>query len=156
MLEVLLSQAVLPWILIGIGIVLLVIEATSPGFFLGVPGTALLVLGIFSFVAYDLLFTTPYGLITAVCAAIAAAIITIFIYRKISPDKKPSTISKDTIVDRTGIVTATVTPDSLSGKVEIEGAVWSAKSTGVTIPVGTKITVKSAHGVHVVVEEEVK
>ena len=152
MLEVLLSQAVLPWILIGIGVVFLIIEAVSPGFFLGVPGAALIALGVFSFFAYDLIFT-PYGIMVAVIAAVIAAIVTILIYRKISPEKKPSTISKDTIIGKKGQVTVDVEPDTLSGKVEIEGAIWSAKSTGNIIPVGTYVTVKEMHGVHVIIEE---
>lgn len=152
MLEVLLSQTVLPWILIGIGVVFLIIEAISPGFFLGVPGTALIALGVFSFFAYDLLLT-PYGIIVAVVAAIIAVIVTILIYRKISPERKPSTISKDTIIGKKGQVTVEVEPDTLSGKVEIEGAIWSAKSTSNNIPAGTYVTVKEVHGVHVIVEE---
>lgn len=152
MLEVLLSPAVLPWILIGLGVVFLIIEAASPGFFLGVPGTALIALGIFSFFAYDLLLT-PVGILVAVLAAIAAAVVSILIYRKISPERKPSTISKDTIIGKKGRVTVEASPDTLSGKVEIEGAVWSAKSTGGIIPAGTYVTVKEAHGVHIIVEE---
>ncbi|HJJ95207.1 MAG TPA: NfeD family protein [Methanocorpusculum sp.] len=153
MIEVLLSPAVLPWILIGVGVVFLIIEAMSPGFFLGVPGTALVALGIFSFFAYDLLLT-PVGIIVAVFAAIAAAVVSILIYRKISPERKPSTISKDTIIGKKGLVTVEATPDSLTGKVEIEGALWSAKSIGETIPAGTYVIVKESRGVHVIVEKE--
>ncbi|HJJ32570.1 MAG TPA: NfeD family protein [Methanocorpusculum sp.] len=153
MIEVLLSPAVLPWILIGVGVVFLIIEAMSPGFFLGVPGTALVALGIFSFFAYDLLLT-PVGIIVAVLAAIAAAVVSILIYRKISPERKPSTISKDTIIGKKGLMTVEATPDSLTGKVEIEGALWSAKSIGETIPAGTYVIVKESRGVHVIVEKE--
>ncbi|HJJ33134.1 MAG TPA: NfeD family protein [Methanocorpusculum sp.] len=153
MLEVLLSQSVLPWILIAAGVIFLIIEAASPGFFLGVPGTALVVLGVFSFFAYDLLFTTPIGIIVAVVAAVIAVGITIIVYRKISPDRKPSTISKDTIKGKKGLVTAEISPDSISGKVEIDGAVWSAKSTGGIIPAGVYVTVVESRGVHVIVEE---
>ena len=153
MIEVLLSPTVLPWILIGVGVVFLIIEAMSPGFFLGVPGTALVALCIFSFFAYDLLLT-PVGIIVAVLAAIAAAVVSILIYRKISPERKPSTISKDTIIGKKGLVTVEATPDSLTGKVEIEGALWSAKSIGETIPAGTYVIVKESRGVHVIVEKE--
>lgn len=153
MLEVLLSQSVLPWILIAAGVIFLIIEAASPGFFLGVPGAALVVLGIFSFFAYDLLFTTPIGILVAVAAALVAVGITILVYRKISPDRKPSTVFKDTITGKKGLVTVEVSPDSISGKVEIDGAVWSAKSTGGIIPAGVYVTVVEARGVHIVVEE---
>ncbi len=119
---------------------------------MAVPGTALVVLGVFAFFAYDLL-ATPVGILIAVLAAIIAAGVTIVVYRKISPDKKPETISKDTIAGKKGRVTVEVIPDEITGKVEIDGAVWSAQSTGSIIPVGTKVVVESADGVHIVVKE---
>ena len=152
MLEVLLSPQILPWVLIVAGIVFLLIEAVSPGFFMAVPGTALSVLGVFAFFAYDLLLT-PFGVIAAVIGAAAAAVVTILIYRKASPDKKPETISKDTIVGKKGRVTVEVTADSISGKVEIDGALWSAKSTGKVIPAGADVVVAASQGVHIIVEE---
>jgi Membrane-bound serine protease (ClpP class) len=152
MLETLLSPAVLPWILIVVGIVFLIIEAASPGFFLAVPGTALVVLGLFAFFAYDL-FLSPVGIAVAAVSALVAAIGTVLVYKKISPDRKPSTISKDTIVGKTGIVTEEVDENSISGKVEIEGAVWSAKSSGGIIAAGKKVTVDSSDGVHITVSE---
>ncbi|HJJ48803.1 MAG TPA: NfeD family protein [Methanocorpusculum sp.] len=152
MLETLLSPAVLPWILIAVGIVFLIIEAASPGFFMAIPGTALVVLGLFAFFAYDL-FMSPIGIAVAVIAAIIAAIGTVLVYRKISPDRKPNTISKDTIVGKTGMVTEEVDEDSISGKVEIDGAVWSAKSSGGKIAAGKKVTVDSSNGVHIIVSE---
>ena len=103
MLDVLLSPQILPWILIAAGIIFLLVEALSPGFFLAVPGTALVVLGVLAFFAYDLL-ATPFGIIAAVAGAAAAAVVTIFVYRKASPDKKPETTSKDTIVGKKGTV----------------------------------------------------
>ncbi|HJJ28041.1 MAG TPA: NfeD family protein [Methanocorpusculum sp.] len=152
MLETLLSPAVLPWILIAVGIVFLIIEAASPGFFLAIPGTALVVLGLFAFFAYDL-FLSPIGITVAAVAALVAAIGTVLVYRKISPDRKPNTLSKDTIAGKCGIVTAEVDENSISGKVEIAGAVWSAKSTGGSISVGKKVTVESSDGVHIIVSE---
>ena len=152
MLDVLLSPQILPWVLIAAGIIFLLIEALSPGFFMAVPGTALVVLGVLAFFAYDLL-TTPFGIVSAVAGAAAAAVVTIFMYRKVSPDKKPETISKDTIVGKKGRVTTEVTADSISGKVEIDGALWSAKSAGKEIPAGTDVVVVAAEGVHITVEE---
>ena len=152
MLEVILSPQILPWILIAAGIIFLLVEALSPGFFLAVPGTALVVLGVLAFFAYDLL-ATPFGIIAAVAGAAAAAVVTIFVYRKASPDKKPETTSKDTIVGKKGRVIAEVTADSISGKVEIDGALWSAKSTKKNIPEGAAVVVVSSEGVHITVEE---
>ena len=47
----------------------------------------------------------------------------------------------------------TVVPDTISGKVDVSGVVWSAKSTGAVLAPGTKIQVTSASGVHLIVEE---
>lgn len=152
MLEVLLSPMILPWVLIAAGVIFLLVEAVSPGFFMAVPGTALIVLGVLAFFAYDLL-STPFGIVAAVIGAAAAAIVTIFVYRKISPEQKPRTTSTDTIVGKTGLVNTTITHDSISGKVEIDGALWSAKSTGETIVPGKTVRVVSAKGVHITVEE---
>lgn len=152
MLDVILSPAVLPWILIALGALFLLIEAGSPGFFMAIPGTALVALGLFAFFAYDLL-ATPVGIAVAVIAAIVAAIVTVFVYRKISPDRKPTTVTKDTIAGKKGVVTVEVNANDISGKVEISGAVWSAKSSGGVIPVGKPIEVESSDGVHLIVKE---
>ena len=109
-------------------------------------------LGVLAFFAYDLL-ATPFGIIAAVAGAAAAAVVTIFVYRKASPDKKPETTSKDTIVGKKGRVIAEVTADSISGKVEIDGALWSAKRTKKNIPEGAAVVVVSSEGVHITVEE---
>ena len=152
MFELLLSPAVLPWVLIVIGAALLLIEAGSPGFFMAVPGTALIFLGVTSFFGLEFL-ASPLGITLTVLAAILAAVITVFMYKKISPDQKPTTSGQDSIIGKTGFVTVEVGFDSISGKVEIDGVVWSAKCTDGTIPPGTKIEVASASGVHLTVKK---
>lgn len=153
MFELLLSPEILPWVLIVIGAILLVIEATSPGFFMGVPGTALIVLGVISFFfGFDFL-STPLGVGIVILVAMLAAIFTVIMYRRISPDQKPTTSGQDSIIGKLGIVTVDVVTDSISGKVVIDNIVWSAKSTDGTIPSGTKIVVSAASGVHLIVKE---
>lgn len=152
MLDVILSPQVLPWILICVGALFLLIEASSPGFFMAVPGTAFVVIGVFSFFAYDLL-ATPAGIIVAVVAAVVAAVLTVLVYKKISPDRKPITVTKDTITGKKGVVTVEINEKDISGKVEINGAVWSAKSSKGTIPVGAEVEVESSSGVHLTVKE---
>jgi membrane protein implicated in regulation of membrane protease activity len=152
MLETLLDPAVFPWILIVSGATLLVIEATIPGFFMAVPGTAMIVLGLMVF-AGDGIFAPPVNIGITVLATVIAAVGSILIYQKISPDQTPITINQDTIIKNTGIVTVTVVPDIISGKVDISGIIWSAKSTGAILAPGTKIQVIAAFGVHLIVEE---
>jgi membrane-bound ClpP family serine protease len=152
MFEMILDPAYLPWVLIVAGALFLVVEAASPGFFMAVPGTAMIVLGLMVLAGVDI-FASPLGVAVAVAAAVIAAGISVALYRKISPDQAPKTTGIDSVAGSPGIVTAAVTPDSISGKVEIDGVVWSAKSTGAALAPGTKIRVTAASGVHVIVEE---
>ncbi len=152
MLETLLDPAVFPWVLIVAGAVFLVIEAASPGFFMAVPGTAMIVLGLMVFAGVDI-FASPLGVGVAVLAAIVAAAVSVLLYRRLSPDQTPITTGQDTLVGKTGQVVIEVVPNTISGKVDVGGVVWSAKSTGSVLVPGTKIRVTAASGVHLTVEE---
>ena len=141
------------WLLIVVGTLFLVVEALNPGFFIAVPGTVLIILGILLVLGIDV-FSTPFGLIVAVLLTIAASIVTIWIYKKINPDtKSPTTISRDSLVGLDGMVLVKVIPDSLSGKVRVAGQDWSARSEEGIIPVGSKVRVVKSEGVHIVVQE---
>ena len=153
MFEFLLDPGVLPWVLIAIGAIFLLIEASSPGFFMAVPGTALIFLGVMDFFFGLEFLASPLGIGLTVLAAIFVAVLTVFMYRKLSPDQKPTTQGQDSIIGKIGIVTVGLVPDSISGKVEIDGVVWSAQSTDGNITPGTKIVVTAASGVHLVVKE---
>jgi len=153
MLELLLDPGVFPWVLIAIGAIFLLIEANSPGFFMAVPGTALIVLGVMAFFFGPDFLASPLGVGIAVLAAIIAAVVTVFLYKRVSPDQKPTTQGQDSIIGKIGIVTVELVPDSISGKVEIDGIAWSAKCTDGTIPPGTKIEVTAASGVHLTVKK---
>ena len=141
------------WLLIVVGTLFLVVEALNPGFFIAVPGTVLIILGILLVLGVDV-FSTPFGLIVAVILTIAASIVTIWIYKKINPDtKSPTTVSRDSLVGMEGMVLVKVIPDSLSGKVRVAGQDWSARSEEGIIPVGSKVRVIKSEGVHIVVKE---
>jgi membrane protein implicated in regulation of membrane protease activity len=141
------------WIMIIIGTVFLVVETTSPGFFIAVPGTVLIILGVLFVLGVDV-FSSPAGIILAVLITLAASLVTIWIYRRINPDEaSPTTISRDSLLGREGIVTKKVIPDSLSGKVQVAGQEWSAKSETGEIATGVRVRVVRSEGVHIVVEE---
>jgi membrane-bound ClpP family serine protease len=76
-------------------------------------------------------------------------------YGRITPNEKPTTISRDTLVGMEGKVQKSVDPSTISGKVVIGSTEWSARSTGATIPAGKKVKVVESQGVHIVVEEVV-
>jgi len=141
------------WILIILGTIFLVIEASNPGFFIAVPGTVMIILGAMILLGVDV-FSGPLGLVVGVVSAVIVSLVTIWLYRRINPgDTVPVTISRDSIVGREGRVTRKVVPGELSGKVLVSGQEWSARSNAGEIPVGATVRIISAEGVHVVVEE---
>jgi membrane-bound ClpP family serine protease len=142
------------WLLIVIGALLFLIEVYSPGFFATVPATVLIILGILQLMGVDI--GNPWmggiiGIITALCAAG----FTVWMYGKITPNDSPTTISRDSLVGMTGHVQKPVDAATIAGKVVIGSTEWSARSTGATIPAGTKVKVVASQGVHIVVEEVV-
>lgn len=133
------------------GILLLLAEAASPGAFLLVPATVLLVLGAIGLIAPDILLSWWSPLITAVIV-IPTTILTIKFYQKLAPPAPPETVVASSLVGQIGVVEAEVLPNSLKGKVRIEHDTWSATSDK-PIPKGKKVRVKTSEGVHVTVEE---
>ncbi|MBP2146065.1 membrane-bound ClpP family serine protease [Methanofollis sp. W23] len=141
------------WILIVLGALFLLIEATNPGFFIAVPGTVMIILGVLFVLGVDV-FGSTLGVIVGVVTALAAAIITVWLYSRITPDENPpTTLSRDSVVGLEGLVTKEVEPESIRGKVTIEGVEWSARSADGTIQAGARVVVVRSEGVHIVVEE---
>ena len=141
----------LGWILIVIGALVLLAEAYTPGFFLTVPGTVLVLLGALLLLGVDI-FNSEWGIVAGVGGALAAAIVTVLLYSRITPDERPTTaLSMDSFAGRTGVVTRVVDSVTFDGKVEIEGNTWSAVSEAGTIPVGAPVRVVRSEGVHIIV-----
>ena len=149
---VLFTGVELGWLLIVLGALVLLFEAYSPGFFMAVPGTVMLILGVLLVLGVDI-FSSAWGIAIGVAVALAATIVTVWFYSKMTPDASPTTMSRDTVIGRTGHVTRRVDARSLEGKVRIEGHDWSAQSTGAIIDEGAQIRVVGSEGVHVIVEE---
>lgn len=140
------------WILIVLGALFLLIETFNPGFFIAVPGTVMIIMGVLFVMGFDV-FGSPLGVAVGVATALAAAAVTVWLYARITPDEHPTTISRDSIVGRTGQVVREVVPENISGKVAIGGVEWSARSAAGPLPAGTKVVVVRSEGVHVIVEE---
>ena len=142
------------WLIILFGALFFVLEVFSPGFFLLVPGTVLLIIGVLVVLGVDI-FSSTYGIVFGIILALLAAVATVFLYSRLTPgDEKPLTISMDSLVGKTGVVLNVLDDESLSGKVRIEGQIFSAKSLAGKIPEGSKVKVIASQGVHIVVEEE--
>ncbi|MFZ3060742.1 MAG: NfeD family protein [Candidatus Methanoperedens sp.] len=138
------------WVMIIIGIGLLIVEASQPGFFVAVPGTTLIVLGTVTLLIPG--FAQDYAPAIIVVTALISSIITITLYRKMAPGQKPQTTSMDVLEGMEGTVIKTVRPDSIDGKVKIDNQIWSATGESV-IDEGRKVIVISSEGVHVKVKE---
>jgi len=139
------------WLMVIIGLGLLIVEAAQPGFFVAVPGTTLIVLGIVTLLIPEV--AQDYAPAIIVVTALLSSIITISLYRKMAPGQKPQTTSMDVLAGKEGVVVKTVHPDSISGKVKIENQIWSATADSL-IEEGRKVMIISSEGVHVRVKEE--
>ncbi len=140
------------WLMVIIGLGLLVVEALQPGFFVAVPGTTLIVLGIVTILIPEV--AQNYAPAIIVITALVSSIIVIGLYRKMAPGQKPQTTSMDILAGKKGVVVKTVHPGSISGKIEIENQMWSATGDS-EIEEGKKVIVISSEGVHIKVKEEI-
>jgi membrane protein implicated in regulation of membrane protease activity len=136
-------------IIFVVGIALIIAEAFTPGTFILVPGVALMVVGALLMAIPDLASSiwTP---VIFIAAFIPAFILTFYFYKHLAPPGRPTTLSSDALVGRTGDVTKDVSPGNIRGKVRIEQESWSATADQV-IPAGTKVIVTRVQGVKVIV-----
>ncbi len=132
------------------GIVLLLVEAASPGFFIGVPATILIVLGLLGMFVPNFYFSI-WAPIIAIAVGAPLTYLTILLYQRLAPPSPPTTTVGGSLIGRFGRVEREVVPDSIRGKVNIENQVWSATAEE-PIPAGARVRVVRSRGVHVVVE----
>jgi len=134
-----------------IGILMLVAEAVTPGSFIIVPGTVVLVLGLLWLInpEWTLAWWSP---IVAVIILIPMIFASIKLYQMLAPPAPPETTVASSLIGMKGQVTKEIVPGDISGKVRIESDMWSATGTK-RIPVGATVIVKGSQGVHITVEE---
>ena len=137
--------------LLVIGILMILAELASPGAFILVPATVLIVLGGMGMVAPDLLLSW-WSPLLAVIILIPMTFVTMKLYQKLAPPAPPETTAATSLVGQTGVVEREVVPHMLVGKVRIAHESWSATSSKI-IPAGKRVIVKTSEGVHVTVEE---
>jgi len=134
-----------------IGILMLLAEAASPGAFIIVPATVLLVLGGIGLIYPDWLLTW-WAPLAAVVVLVPMTLVTIKLYQNLAPPAPPETTVATSLKGMVGVVEKDVLPDSLKGKVRVANDTWSATSSKM-IPAGRRVVVKDSKGVHVIVEE---
>ncbi len=136
-----------------VGIIMFLIEAAAPGFFIGIPATICIVLGLIA-IAFPQYFFSPLSPIAAVVIGGLTTVGIIYFYKYIAPPEKPTTTVGESLVGRKGIVTIDTTPTSQTkGKVKIGSEIWSATSDK-PIKRGTRVVVVDYEGVHVIVKKD--
>ena len=131
------------------GAILLIIEAMSPGVFMLIPGTVLVILGIIGYFYPDFL-TSVYSPILALVIAVPVTLGTVKMYQLLAKPEPPTTTVAESLVGREGIVTIRTGPENIRGKVRIGTDTWSATSSE-TLEAGTEVEVIESEGVHVLV-----
>jgi membrane protein implicated in regulation of membrane protease activity len=139
-------------ILIVAGIAMLIAEASAPGFFIAIPATVVLVLGIFGLIAPEEMFFSWVSPLIAVIVAIPMTIVSIYLYQRLAPPETPTTTVGTSLIGRHGLVTSEIIPNEISGKVKVENQEWSATAK-TPIPAGSEVIVTESKGVHIIVEE---
>lgn len=138
--------------LIALGVVMFLIEATMPGFFIGVPATILVLLGVFALVVPDFNIFTVWAPLIVVVVGVPATFVSIWSYRRMAPpDREPTTQTATNLVGLEGRVTVAVNPDDPRGKVKLQQQVWSAMSEGGVVPVDARVRVVRVDGIILIV-----
>ena len=135
-------------ILVIIGLILLTIEALTPGFFAVIPGAVLVVVGVLGYFIDGFFDNTVLLVGSALVVTLVVSAITIKGYQILAKPEPPTTTVASSLIGREGMVTTDVKPGSLKGKVKIDSESWSATSEEL-IKAGTGVVVYDAEGVHV-------
>lgn len=138
-------------LLIALGIILAIVEAADPGFFIAIPAGVLITLGFITLAFPGMLFTYWTPLIVALIV-IPLMFVSMKWYQYVSPPSKPTTTMTTSLKGQEGKVVKEINPDDISGKVRVGSKYWSATADE-RIEEGEKVKITKAKGVHVVVEK---
>lgn len=140
---------------VAVGVLMFLVEASMPGFFLGVPASILIILGVITLVVPDFDLFSVWMPLIVVLVGLPATLFTIFAYKRMAPpDQEPTTETGSNLVGRRGQVRVAVIADKPRGKVKIGHQEWSAISETGTIPVDTHVRIVRVDGVILVVAAE--
>jgi membrane-bound ClpP family serine protease len=137
--------------LLVVGIIFIIAEAATPGFFIGVIGTAFIAMGIVG-IFFPYILDTPWSPIIVVVITAGSMLGAIMFYRRLGKSQPTATTITESNVGKKGLVIEDVEPHSLKGKVKVSQQIWSA-TADVNIPKGSTVKVVDWEGVHIVVEE---
>lgn len=134
-------------ILIIAGAAFLIFEAFSPGAFMVIPGTVLVIVGLIGAAFPDKLYTW-WSPLAALVVAVPVTLLTVKGYQRLAVPAPPTTTVTDSLVGREGVVTVPTEEGNMRGKVRIGSDTWSATSDE-PLDSGTEVVVEHSEGVHV-------
>jgi len=136
-----------------LGVIMLIIEVNAPGFFIGLIGSVLIVLGIITAIYPDFIGSI-WSPVVVVFALIVFTYLFIKFYASLAPpDSPPETSGTASMVGEVVKVIKDIVPDTIDGIVSVHGREWSATTeSDERIPAGTKVIVTKVEGVHLVVK----
>ena len=137
-------------VLIVVGVILLIVEMATPGFFIALPGSVFLLIGIMIYYV-PWIWSTPWGIVIAVVVTICMSALVIGIYKQLGRGHKVLTPSVGTMAGKEALVMEDLVPGDLSGKVKVGTETWSATSDE-PIPSGKEVVVVKGEGVHLIVK----
>lgn len=138
---------------IGLGVLFFLVEASMPGFFLGVPASILIILGVVALVVPDFDLFSIWAPLIVVIVGLPATAFTIWSYRRMArPDQEPTTQTASNLIGALGQVSTPVIPDRPRGKVKVGHQEWSAVSEAGVLPLGAQVRVVRVDGIILVVE----
>lgn len=136
------------WIIAGL--ILWIIEIFTPGFVLGVFGTACLITAPFAWAGFSYVIQF---LIFAVAAALLSLFIRPIVLRHIDRNKGQAKTNIEALIGQSGIVVETIDNIKDTGYIKIYGETWRAVNIDDTaINSGEKVRVKDIEGNKLIVE----
>ena len=126
-----------------LGIILLVVELTAPGYYAGVAGAPVTMIGAMQML-WPALLRGVWGPLLATALFVVAFAVTLVVYRRRGfPSQQP-------LLGSTGTVAEEVRPATATGRVDVEGTLWQAEGHEVLEP-GTRVVVESVEATHIMV-----
>ena len=137
------------WIWVIIGVIFIIGEIFTAGFFLIWFGVAAIIAGIIAFFELSVVWQgVAFVIISAILLAGTRRLANRF------TKKQPPGIGADRFIDKTGIVLEEIDNDKNTGRIRVEEDEWRADSLeGNIIPKNSKVQVIKVEGTHMVVKK---
>jgi len=137
------------WIWVIIGVIFIIGEIFTAGFFLIWFGVAAIIAGIIAFFELSVVWQgVAFVIISAILLAGTRRLANRF------TKKQPPGIGADRFIDKTGIVLEEIDNDKNTGRIRVEEDEWRAESLeGGIIPQSSKVQVIRVEGTHMVVKK---